>query len=214
MSFQILLPSALKPVGDALVPSLFQTERDVFPKGITVLVHGEALAFPNRIYCPQDRLQSVVARSTGDARTLALCLGTRHHDGRFREACLRQIDAMDPPWAIPFFVQLLGEYVVEIAELVAEAIFDADRTELAAFVAGNPGFIATTRRRAISYWDCYYRDRWSAMAAYPAMAALDAIERLKPPTDAADYPRLTPEQHRRIALAAPGARGRVLDSLW
>jgi|APAra7269096714_1048519.scaffolds.fasta_scaffold11061_3 hypothetical protein len=178
MTFQILLPSGLQPVGDAVLRSLLPSDRHLFPNGITVLVHGEVLAFPSRLHCPRDRLQDTVDHSTGDARRLALCLGTRHHDGHVREACLRQIGAMDPPWVIPFVVQLLGEYVVEITEVAAEAIARADPIELAAFVAGNPRFMATTRRRVVSYWDCYYRDRWSVVTAYPAMAALKAIERI------------------------------------
>lgn len=178
MTFQILLPTTLQPFGHALVHSLFQSERDVSPKGITVLVQGEVLAFPSRVYCQPDRLQAVVDHAGGDARRLALCFGTRHHDGHIREACLRQLGVMDPPWVIPFFAQLLGEYVVEIAEVVAEATSSADPAELAAFVAGNPGFMATTRRRVLSYWDCYYRGRWSTVTVYPAMAALDAIERI------------------------------------
>jgi len=213
MTFHILLPTTLQPFGHALVQSLFQLELDVFPKGITVLVQGEVLAFPNRVYCPPDRLQAVVDHATGDARRLALCFGTRHHNGHIREACLRQLGVMDPPWVIPFFVQLLGEYVVEIAEVVAEATSSADPAELAAFVAGNPGFMATTRRRVLSYWDCYYRDRWSTVATYPAMVALNAVERVATTSDVSDYAPLTLAQHQVIAVAEPRTRGQVLDTL-
>ncbi|RZI61580.1 MAG: hypothetical protein EOP37_07540 [Rubrivivax sp.] len=213
MTFQILLPSTLQPFGHALVRSLFQSERDVSPKGITVLVRGEVLAFPSRVYCAPDRLHAVVDHATADARKLALCFGTRHHDGHIREACLRRLGAMDTPWAIPFWIQLLGEYVVEIAEVVVEAVASADPTELADFVTGNPGFMATTRRRVISYWDCYHRDRWSTVTTYPAMVALNAIARVATRSVASDYPPLTQEQHQLIALAEPATRGPVLDRL-
>ncbi len=55
---------------------------------------------------------------------LALSLGTRHSDGRIREECLRQIVAVDRPWVAPFVVQLLGEYVIKIVEVIAATIHE------------------------------------------------------------------------------------------
>ncbi|WP_431260042.1 hypothetical protein ACQ86G_07740 [Roseateles chitinivorans] len=213
MTFQNLLLAALPLSGDAPVRSLLQSERDASPNGITTFVRGEALTFPYRLYCLPDRLHAIVSGSTSNARPLALCLGTRHHDGRVREACLRQLGAIDQPWAIPFLIQLLGEYVAEIVELAAQTIAYMSPAELAAFVAANPGFMSTTRSRAISYWNCYHRGRWSAAAAYPAVAALDAIERVATGEVNPGYPPLTPEQHRLIAAGEPPSRGKELDTL-
>jgi hypothetical protein len=73
-------------------------------------------------------------------------------------------------------VQLLGEYVMEIVELVAAALPSLNTAHVAAFVRENPAFMATTRRRAISYWHCYHRT--PELKSYPAIQALDAMEQL------------------------------------
>lgn len=144
--------------------------------GFTVFVQGELLSAPGRIYCKPGDLRAAVAQSSGDTRLLALSLGTRHSDGHVREECLRQIVAVDRPWLAPFVVQLLGEYVIEIVEVIAATLHEHGPERLAGFARENPQFMATTRRRATSYWHCYHRDRFPALQAYPAIAALDAIE--------------------------------------
>ena len=45
-----------------------------------------------------------------------------------------------------------------------------------AFARENPAFMATTRRRATSYWDCYYRMGFPTLQTYPAVFALNEIE--------------------------------------
>lgn len=147
-------------------------------QGFTVSIEGERLSIPVRVYHDPNDLRSTIARSRGDTRLLALGLGTRHCDGYIREECLRQIVAVDRPWLAPFIVQLLGEYVVEIVEVIAAAIDEASPTRFSGFVHENPGFMATTRRRATSYWACYHRSRFPALRTYPALTALDAIEQM------------------------------------
>lgn len=83
---------------------------------------------------------------------------------------------MGRPWVVPFVVQLIGEYVVEIVEAAAATVIsEASAAEFAGFVRENPAFIATTRRRVVSYWDCYYRSRFPTLESYPAFSALEAI---------------------------------------
>lgn len=91
---------------------------------------------------------------------------------------LQQIIAIDQPWAVPFVVQLLGEYVIEIVELIEAAFPAVNAGRFSEFVLENPKFIATTRRRATSYWDCYYRSRFPELRTYPATTALNAIEQM------------------------------------
>lgn len=172
-----IFPAALQQAALALL--------DVYPaagfasaihRGFTVSVQGELLSAPGRIYCKPGDLHAAIAQSSGEVRLLAFSLGTRHSDGRIREECLRQIVAVDQPWLAPFVVQLLGEYVIEIVEVIAADIHERGPERLAAFAQENPQFMATTRRRATSYWHCYHRGRFPALQAYPATVALDAIE--------------------------------------
>ena len=148
--------------------------------GHTFVVQGRPLQTLNRVYYDIHALTSAIRASEGNLRTWALCLGTRHHDGHVREACVRELARHDRPWAIPFVVQLLGDYVVEIVLVVLAAFadVDADVAGYVDFARENPGFMVTTRRRATSYWDCYYRSRYPLLRDYPAIVALDAIEHM------------------------------------
>ncbi len=147
-------------------------------QGIEAYVRGERLVFPYRINCHRDDIDLALSNSSGDTRVLALCMGTRHCDGHVREDSLRQLIAIDRPWLTPFVVQLLGEYVIEIVELITSSIPQLNAGHLGAFVEDNPAFMAKTRRRAVSYWDCYHRARFPTLQSYPAIVALDDIGRL------------------------------------
>ena len=57
----------------------------------------------------------------------------RHSDGHVREECLLQIVAVDRPWLAPFVVQLLGEYVIEIVEVIAATLHEHGPERLAGF---------------------------------------------------------------------------------
>lgn len=178
MTPQAIFPAALQPDWLALQASLFASEQISAKRGIETEVHGERLVFPYRIYCHRTDIDTALTHSSGDARVLALCMGTRHCDGYVREECLRQLIAIDRSWATPFIVQLLGEYVIEIVELIASSIPQLNAGQLGRFADDNPVFMAKTRRRAVSYWSCYHRARFSKLERYPAIAALDAIERM------------------------------------
>lgn len=177
MTYRPMFPAVLWPAASTLLLALPDAELAPATDGFTVLVQGEQLSVPYRVYYAPQNLQSVIARSSGDTRMLALCLGTRHWNGYVREDCLRQLIGNDRPWVVPFVVQLLGEYVIEIVEAIAAAVSDADHEPLSAFARENPDFMTTTRRRATSYWDCYYRRRFPTLQSYPAFVALEAIEK-------------------------------------
>ena len=80
------------------------------PDSFGIKVSGEGLSIPARIYVEERR----VMMGEGLARHLADCLLTRHHDGYVRARALARIISLNKPWSIPFVVQLIGEYVVEI----------------------------------------------------------------------------------------------------
>jgi hypothetical protein len=74
---------------------------------------------------------------------LALCIGSKHWDGYIREECVRGLAAVGRPWVVPFVVQLIGEYVVEIVEAAAATVIsDASSAQFAEFARENPPFIA------------------------------------------------------------------------
>jgi len=143
----------------------------------SVQVAGETILIPYRTYYDQARIRRAIAAG-GQQGLVALCLGSRHHDGFLRESCARRLLEHDEPWVVPFLFQLLGEYVVEIVRPI-EAAIAADGRKYTTFTRENPAYFLTTERRAISYWDAYYRVRYPAMQDYPALKALAALRALQ-----------------------------------
>ncbi|MDY0744764.1 hypothetical protein SNE35_09605 [Paucibacter sp. R3-3] len=176
MAYQPVFPLALQPAASALLGAMTASALAPAQQGFRVTVQGESLSAPARLYCSPSELRALIEQAAGDSRTLALCLGTRHWDGHVREECLRRLISTDRPWVAPFFVQLLGEYVIEIVEVIAEAVRLATVQDLCGFARENPKFMALTRQRATSYWDCYFRRRFGSLQTYPAIAVLNAID--------------------------------------
>ena len=143
--------------------------------GRSVQVGGEAFVFPYRAYYSRFQIGSLTQRLTGDDAVLAVCLVSRHHDGRVREAAIRDPQFLERPWTIPFAVQLLGEYVVEVGQAVEDRISSFGLEPFVAFARENQQFMETTRQRAVTYWDCYYRDVYRNLEEYPCFRAINAI---------------------------------------
>lgn len=174
MEFQPAFPRAISHVAS---PALYQLLAGSRPgdAGIDVHISGERLCAPSRIYTDKTMLLTLLSASPADVGLLAACLGTRHHDGYVREACLRQLRGSDRAWVYPFVMALLGDYVIEVAELAASVVQTLDPDSLHALVRDNPAFFATTRCRAISYWNCYHRDRYRNYHDCPPVKTLDAV---------------------------------------
>ena len=140
-----------------------------------VSVSGERVTIPYRVYNPEPD-PGVVAPLAPVQRAILSCLYSRHHDGFVRERTVESLLRSDDPWVIPFVVQLVGEYVVEIVELIERGL--TARSDLAPyerFASENPEFVGLTRKRAVSYWDCYYRDRYPDARSYPGLRAMALI---------------------------------------
>jgi hypothetical protein len=160
-----------RTVIDALPASIHETLRDIG----TVVVRGEAVRIPSRIY-HEPLGPSAAAQLTERQQIIAACLYTRHHSGFVRETALRRIIESEEPCVPPFVVQLLGEYVIEIVMLIAD---QADRLNTSAyhqFAKENERFLHLTQQRAISYWNCYFRRAWAQRDDYPGLRQLRLLE--------------------------------------
>lgn len=140
-----------------------------------VVVDGEPLRVPNRVYFEASAIRDLWDSLDGVALTAALCLGTRSCDGYLRERCLRRLIGHSEHWVVPYVLALTGEYVLEIVQLVVDAWPSFDQHAYAAFARDNPAFIALMRQRVLSYWDCYYR--WTMpLDEYPGMRLLRMLD--------------------------------------
>lgn len=182
-AFPVGLRASLSNVLDALPGSAYAPAGSITSSNSrewpAITVGGEPVEIPYRIYnpVPSDKLAP-----DGSPVAVAIdCLYTRHHDGFVRQQALGRVLTSDQMWTVPFVIQLLGEYVIEICEEI-HRFTDQDlprRTEmlrgLRSLVAENPDFIVLTEQRATSYWECYYRGPHLYRDTYPALLALRAM---------------------------------------
>ena len=134
----------------------------------------ELLTIPRRLYLDPPFLQT--ARLTGLQSELLDCLFTRHHDGIVRQKHLARIIRSQNIWVPCFVVPLVGEYVVEIMQVIQENLGHLDTSVYADFVRANPEYLELTDNRIMSYWDCYYRS--TPKKEYPGFLVLDFLKSL------------------------------------
>lgn len=125
-------------------------------ENFSVRVGDEVLTLPGRIH--NDPALIPLAQLTDLQREFVDCLLTRHTDGFVREQHLARIIRSRNSWVPPFVIRLVGEYVIEILQVVKQNLENLDAFIYGNFLRANPDFFAMTERRVISYWNCYYRD--------------------------------------------------------
>ncbi|MEE1672029.1 hypothetical protein RCR19_42205 (plasmid) [Streptomyces sp. WAC07094] len=164
---------------------------------LNVEVWGETVTIPYRIY--HDEPNADVVRSLpGIQQVILHCLYSRHCDGRVRQRHLEQIVWLDEAWVVPFVVQLAGEYVVEILEAIYRGLpglgvpDSVQRGLYGEFIARNPAFFASTERRVVSYWSCYYRWKYPEFGTYPGSSLAEAFRAAASERAGAPWPRHTP----------------------
>jgi hypothetical protein len=122
---------------------------------IEFIVAGEIVSVPCRLYHDPARIST--DRLNGLQKELVDCLLTRHCSGTVRQEHLARIICSRNVWVPPFVVQLLGEYVIEILNVIHENQALLDTSIYSGFLRANPAFLAKTEQRVASYWNCYYR---------------------------------------------------------
>lgn len=170
----------LPPHDNRWGPSTYTATSDT----VHVVLDGEVLAFPTRIY------HGVLPADTSFVMSLSpvvtACAYTRHHDGHVRQRALRMLldgPCALQPWAVPYVVKLVDEYVVEIVDDVATFLTEVDvqgspqQRAYGRVLAQNPEMLRLLRARATSYWDCYYRRRHPRLEDYPGHRLALALSR-------------------------------------
>jgi len=114
------------------------------------------LTIPSRIYTDESQLNRI-GKLTPKQKEMVYCLYSRHHDGYVRERCLKKFIESDNYFTAPYILQLLGEYVIEIIEVIYNNRSNINHDNLVAYILENPTHYDRTRQRVYSYWDAYYR---------------------------------------------------------
>lgn len=149
-------------------------ENSLTSQTFSARVADEILALPYRIYHNPALINTASLNSI--QKELVDCLLTRHHDGIIREQHLRRIVSYDHIWIPPFVLQLVGEYVIEILQVIKHNLTLLNTSMYQQFLHANPELFAQTKQRVTSYWNCYYGN--SRPEQYVGFEVLDFFESL------------------------------------
>jgi hypothetical protein len=172
-AFPVTMAESVKNAVPSLARGQMHTPTDTV---VSVRVAEELLNIPYRVYYDRQRLLKAT-NSLGETGFISLCLGTRHYDGFIRELCLRRLLSVDEKCAVPFIVQLLGEYVIEVIQPINERFDEGVEAKYIEFFSQNSVYCQYLEQRAISYWNEYYRYRFPKHKDYPAVKALAALKK-------------------------------------
>jgi hypothetical protein len=128
----------------------------ISPNYYTVKLDNEQLSIPYRFYFNEPEIEKENKLSYTQ-KTILNCIYLRHHNGFLRQKRLEQLIDKTEFWIAPYLLQLLGEYVYEILEVLDKCINDKNIVNYKRFVKENPKYWQQTKSRMISYWNCYYR---------------------------------------------------------
>ncbi len=140
-----------------------------------VLLNSEQLTIPYRLYFEEPRKGLEEGLSELE-REILNCIYLRHANGYCRERRLKLLLNSKNDFVIPFTLQLLGEYVFEILELLDQHLKEPYLKFYQSFLAENPSYWQTTKSRVGSYWDIYYRNQSRDFKEYLGYKMIQKLE--------------------------------------
>ncbi len=141
-----------------------------------VRLNNETLKISCRVYFNEPDL-GVETNLTETQKTILNCLYLRHHDGYIRQKRLEMLINSSDYFVIPFTFQLLGEYVIEILEVLDKHINEKNISKYLNFIKENPKYWQQTESRMISYWNEYYRRKYPKLNDYIGKKIIDKIKK-------------------------------------
>ncbi|MER8010349.1 hypothetical protein [Streptomyces sp. NPDC094149] len=163
----------------------------------SVAVEGQQVLIPGRLYNDEPPTDAVASLSSRQ-RQLLHCLYSRHCDGVVRQRHLEKVVGSTDSWVVPFVVQLVGEYVLEILVVICDELRDlatpgtCGHLAYGQFIVDNPAFFARTQRRVVSYWSCCYRGTYASFRGYPGCTLLDLLRSAASDRAGHPWPNLAP----------------------
>jgi hypothetical protein len=142
---------------------------------ITVSLNGEALQIPYRVYFNEPN-PVIEASMTETQKMILNCLLLRHHNGFVREKRLRMLADKTETFIIPFTIELLGEYVLEIIEVLPQHI-NKNFEGYGDYIKENPARWNKIWNRIISYWDLRHKIAFPKWHSYPGYHILQILRR-------------------------------------
>lgn len=144
---------------------------DEFSDYFSVSFQSEKLQIPYRLY-----FQEIKSVNLNETESVILhCLFTRHHNGFVRQKSLEKIISSKESIITPFVFQLLGEYLIQIIDVVNDNLSEKLTEDMISLAKENPQYLELTKQRMISYWNCYYRGYSSKKADYVGFKVLEKL---------------------------------------
>ena len=176
-SYVYAFPTAQR--GDVLAALAVLPENPRVFGTFSVRIGGEAVMLPERIYHPKI---AVTDKLTPLQQELIHCLMTRHHDGFVRQESLARIIGSRRPWACPFVIKLIGEYVsLKYFRSFSKISGVSDTSMYRHFLTENPEFLAITGQRVVSYSDCSGDHRRGEYVGFQVLEYLEYHCRISDP---------------------------------
>lgn len=143
---------------------------------LTVQLDNEQLVIPYRLYFNEPNIEKE-NKLSDIQKTILNCIYLRHHDGYLRQRRIENLIDKDENWVIPFTLQLLGEYVFEILQVLDKHINVKTIDSYERFALENPKYWQQTESRMISYWNEYYRRQFPKLKDYLGRQIVDRIKK-------------------------------------
>ena len=121
-----------------------------------VSLNGESLNIPGRVYFDEPAAEQT-NYLTPIQRTILNCIYLRHHNGHVRQRRLEQMTKSSEYFTTPFTFHLLGDYVMEILEVLDKQVSSQVLINYTRFIKENKKYWQQTESRMTSYWNEYYR---------------------------------------------------------
>ncbi len=124
-----------------------------------IVFEKNILSIPMRVYTEENQIDNPVKliQLSAIQKELLYCFFSRHHNGYVREKCLRKIIHSQNKFTAPYILQLLGEYVIEIIEVIYDNQDELNHINMIEYIRENPQHYEITKQRVYSYWNSYYR---------------------------------------------------------
>jgi hypothetical protein len=161
-SFPEYLECDIKIICEKLI---FNSKANYKSETFSVKVNEQIINIPERIYfdAPNEKDMNML---TDTQKEILNCFYTRHYDGYIREEKMKSIISLNHSWIVPYVIKILGEYIIEILEVINNNIKNLNSEDYKIFINNNTMFFKTTESRVASYWDCYYRYKFPQKSKY------------------------------------------------
>jgi hypothetical protein len=126
------------------------------------------------------------------------CIYSSHHDGVVRAQSINRLIESRYNWALPYLLNLVSDYVVEITELIDYRVNRINADRLREFAAANRRFVSRTADQALSYWNVGHRVRHHSGADHPQYAWLEDYPAYKTLKQLDLWPRLLARKSLRM----------------